>query len=311
MARKLLSLALLSVFLAWAAWYVHAHSGDFAPLAGVRWTDIAALTLAFVAILVCNGLFLMIVTSAFAIRLKDIEWLSLSFASSFANYFLPLRGGAGLRAIYMSKLHGFRITDFVSTLSIMYLMHTVVNGVMALIGMGLIALTGGPVSPTLLGFFAALSLLGLVAMAFDVRIDAARSRFPWPQLERLFAAWRTVRRNRRLVLKLWVLMLALTLATVWQCRAAFEAVSVPLSGGGILVYAASKNLATLVSLTPGSLGVVEVISIYLGRVLGYSTSDALLVQGLIRCVAIVVLLLFGPLAMLFLQRHIRRATREA
>jgi len=191
---------------------------------------------------------------------------------------------------------------------VMYIMHVVVNGAMALIGMGLIAADGGKANNTLLAFFLLLTLAGILAMTINLKSKADHEWAPLALLHRLFAAWQKVRTNGALVVRMWVLMLVLTMATVWQCRTAFDAVSIPLSTGGILVYAASKNLATLVSLTPGSLGIVELISIYLGGVLNYSTADALSVQALIRSVAIAVLLIFGPFAFLFLQRRIRQST---
>jgi len=60
------------------------------------------------------------------------------------------------------------------------------------------------------------------------------------------------------------------------------------------------------------MGVVELISIYLGNVLGYSTADALSVQALIRAVAIASLLLAGPSALFYLRRRIdARASTQA
>lgn len=85
--------------------------------------------------------------------------------------------------------------------------------------------------------------------------------------------------------------------------------SVSISWEGILVYAASKNLTTLIGLTPGGLGIVELTSVYLGTVLGYSTVDALSVQGLIRAVALGTLLLIGPFALLYLRHKISVSPR--
>lgn len=303
--RRILSATILAVFFGWVAWYVYGNTASFLPLAKVSWLDGITLTLAFLVIMVCNGIFISIVTKAFHIDLHSQEWLALSFASSFANYFLPFKGGAGMRALYMSRLHGFPITEFVSTLSIMYLMHTVVNGLLALVGMLLIVANEGPANISLLVFFALVSVVGILVMVIDIDIGSNYQRFPMAQISRLLAAWRRVRQDRVLVYKLWVLMAALTLATVWQCHAAFAAASIPLPWEGVMVYAASKNLGTLVGLTPGSLGIVELISIYLGGVLGYGTADALVVQGLIRAVAIVVLLLAGPLALIYLRRRLQ------
>lgn len=306
--RRIVSVTIVAGFLGWAGWYVYSNAESFSQLAEVSWTDGAILISAFLTIMVCNGIFISIVTEAFKIRLHSQEWLSLSFASSFANYFLPFKGGAGMRALYMNRLHGFPITEFVSTLSIMYLMHIVVNGVLALIGMMLIVANEGPANISLLIFFAVISLFGILVMAIDIKIGTDYQKFPMAQFSRLLAAWRKVRQNRLLVFKLWVLMLALSLATVWQCHAAFNAASVSLPWEGVIVYAASKNLAGLVGLTPGSLGIVELMSIYLGSVLGYGTADALVVQGLIRAVAVVVLLLAGPVALIYLRRRLQSAS---
>jgi uncharacterized membrane protein YbhN (UPF0104 family) len=311
MPRKIFSFALLVAFLAWAGWYVSNNMEAFRPVLQVTKIDALFLALAFMAIMLGNGLFIAVVSHAFGIRLVGPEWFSLSFASSFANYFLPFRGGTGIRALYMNRVHGLPIADFVSTLGIMYLMHVVVNGLMALAGMGLIARNDGTVNLALAAFFAlvAISALATILIRFEIRRQF--QRFPLVQIARLVNAWQSVRADRSLVVKLWLLMFAMTGVTVLQCRAAFDAVAVSLSWEGVLVYAASKNLGALIGLTPGSLGVVELISIYLGNVLGYSTADALSVQALIRAVAIVSLLSVGPVAIFYLRRRLGRVAPAA
>jgi uncharacterized membrane protein YbhN (UPF0104 family) len=111
----------------------------------------------------------------------------------------------------------------------------------------------------------------------------------------------------RIVGWLWGVAALFTLASAWQVHAAFRAISVDLSLGGILVYAGSKNLTALASLTPAALGIVEAASIYLGGVLGYTTAQALLAQGLIRFVSISSLLALGPIAFLVLRRRMAAA----
>lgn len=309
--RRVVSGVILVGFLAWAGWYVYSNKESFLSIADVSWRDIGILSTAFLAIMVCNGMFILIVSEAFQVQLLVREWLSLSFAASFANYFLPFKGGAGMRALYMSRVHCLPLVEFVSTLSIMYLMHVVVNGLLAVIGILLIAAHDGPVNLSLLIFFASVTAAGILLMVIDINIDPGSQKFLFRQLFRFLAAWHRVRRNRLLVLKLWTLTAVLSLVAVWQCYVAFEAASVSLSWYGATIYAASKNLATLISLTPGSLGVVELVSIYLGGQLGYGTADALLVQGLIRAVAVGVLLLAGPVALLYLRRRLQAAPRGA
>ena len=149
MLNKIVSITLLAAFLAWVTWYVRGNAEAFLPVLQVSWLDYLTLTLAFAAIMIGNGIFIAIVSNAFQIRLTGLEWMSLSFTSSFANYFLPFRGGTGVRTLYMNRIHGFPIPEFVSTLGIMYLMHIVVNAILALVGIGLIVRNGGPMSVSL------------------------------------------------------------------------------------------------------------------------------------------------------------------
>ena len=312
MIRKTISIAFLMSFLGWAAWYVVQHATEFIAIRHVATADIVALVIAFLIIVTANGYFFFVVTATFRIHLRSLEWLSLSVASSFANYFLPFRGGAGIRAIYLSKVHRLPFVEFASTLSVMYLMHIVANGSLALVGMALVAADGGAAHPTLLAFFLAVTLVGITLMYCDLVWKGDCRAFP-SQLASLLNAVRRIRENRALIVQLWSLIAVLTIASIWQCAVAFKAASVNISWSGILVYAASKNLSALISVTPGSLGVVELISIYLGNVLGYGTADALLIQGLIRTIAIAVLLLFGPLTLLYLKRRLngRELSRES
>lgn len=310
MIRKIVSITILVSFISWSAWYVYWNTEDFLPITKVAEAHLLMLTAAFAVILICNGVFIFVVTSAFKLRLKSIEWLSLSVASSFANYFLPFKGGVGLRAIYMSKLHGFPITDFISTLSVMYLMHIVINGVLALTGIVLIKASGGPVDTEVFFFFSMTAVFGVLLVSVRLSSDVEHLSFPLAHLSKVVAAYSRIRQDRLLSAKLWLLMLFVTIITVLQCMVAFDAIAIQLSWGGVFLYTASKNLAMLVSLTPGSLGIAEVISIYLGNILGYSTAEALLVQGLIRSVAITVLLLSGPMSFLLLKRYMNLSKRE-
>lgn len=310
MLRRVFSILLLVIFLIWLFFYVYFNTEKFLVISTVAASDVLILASAFVVILVCSGMFISVISRKFNVYLGITEWLSLSFASSFANYFLPFKGGMGLRALYMSKFHDFPLTEFVTTLSVMYLMHFVVNSLLALVGMQMISMNGGITSATLYIFFASILLISVFIMKCKVNINTTYKDFPMKQLYQLVNAWRKVHEDRILVLKLWGLMLCMTMATVIQCKVAFSSISIQLSWGGIFVYAASKNLAMLVGLTPGSLGIVEMISVYLGNILGYSTSEALLVQALIRSVAIGILLIFGSLAFYLLQQNIRSARQK-
>lgn len=302
--RVVLATLIVGGFMIWVGWYVYAHHEEFSIIRQISWVDLLVLYIAFSAMIVCNGMFVHVVVNAFHIRLKPIEWLALSVASSFANLFLPFRGGAALRALYLAKLYRLPVTDFITTLSVMYLMHTVVNGLLALIGMTLVVFAGGPLDMPLAISVSLATVVGLAVMQYNFHPAWVSRRFPLKQLYQILEGWRQVRARSGLIARLWVLTLFFSLATAWLCKLAFSAIFISLPWSGAFLYAASKNLAFLASITPGSFGIVEGVSIYLGRVLDYTIAQALLVEGLIRAVAISTLLVVGPLAVLLLKRRI-------
>ena len=309
--RAVFSALIFVSLVIWATWYVSTHQEQFAVVAQVSLLDLLFLYATFIVLLTCNGKIVQIVASAFGVRLKHLECLALSTASSFANYFLPFGGGIGLRGMYLWKLHRLPVTDFVSTLGAMGLMCVAVNGLLAMTGMAVVASVQGHTDVPLFAFFAFMSVVAVVLMTRNFRAGGGARRPAFKRFHQTLDGWRKLRGRADLMAKLGLTTLVFTLLSAWQCKLAFAAISVPLSWGGVLVYAACKNLAAVVSLTPGSLGIVEGVSIYLGTVLGYTTAQALLVQGLVRSVGISTLLIAGPLAILLLRRRLARVDRAS
>lgn len=309
--RRTLSTVAAALFLCWAAWYVWGHKTEFIPILSVSLLDVAVLYAAFLTVLFCNALFLKESVALYGARLQNPESWGLSLASSFANYFLPFRGGAGLRAYYLTKVHDLRITEFAATLGAMYVLHISVNGLLGLLGLVAFARQGHPADPLVYAFFLVPTVSCLAFMALSTKPFLSRDSWPLRLASRLASSWTRLRENRLVSQRLWIITLLLAVATIWQCDRAFSAIGRPLPLSGILVYASAKNLAFLASITPGSLGVVEGVSIYLGRTLGYSLADALLVQGLIRAVSLSVLLLAGPVAIHLLRIQSSRSVKSS
>jgi uncharacterized membrane protein YbhN (UPF0104 family) len=302
--KKIISVLIVVFFLFWVVWYVWNHQAEFLVITRVSLAHLVGLYLIYVILLVCNGLLLKVALEAFGIQIDRVSWLALSAASTFANQFLPARGGLGMRALYLSKMYQVRFVDFVAVIGVTYLMHIVINGIVAIGGIG-IAWGQGEVLPgSLFGFFLAITVVGLVIQVFSYCLPIKSQPVLLRWLYQVCLSWQRLRLVRGITIKLWGLTIALTAATIFQSKLAFSATSLELSWSGLLVYTASKNLAALVGLTPGGLGIVESISIYLGQILNYATSSALIVQGLIRSVAYTALLLIGPLGVLVLRRRL-------
>ena len=297
--RPLISILTISAFTIWVVWYTAGHWQDFAVFTHVAWSNLLGLYLIFVGMLLINGLYTRYVLKAFGAELRSREWVFLSIASTATNYITFFRGGAGIRALYLNFHYRFSFTDFLSTLSAMYIMYFLFNGVLGLAGMVLLAGSEAGFNLLLTLAFAGLALLSATVMLLNIRLPEY-GRFPFRQIARIINGWDVIRKNRVLCAKLLGNTALYTLLMVLQTKLAFFTYGVKLSWGAVFCFTSVKGLALLAAFTPGSLGIVEWLSVYLSRILPYTGSEALLAQALMRAVSLTTLLVTGPLAVHYL-----------
>jgi uncharacterized membrane protein YbhN (UPF0104 family) len=256
-------------------------------------------------VIICNGLFIKYALRSYAIELGWRDWLSISIATSAMNYVLPFRGGSGFRALYLKVRYNFAVTDFLSTLSGMFLIHFVVNGGIGLTGMGLLWLEGAMFNPLLSLFFAVVALGAAIAICLPL----PAVHWTHPVLIRLLQikqGWHRLQQNAAIFVPLWIAMIGCTGLSIIQFKLLFSAFNVKLSWGGILFYTAGQNLAALATVTPGALGIMETLGMYMGEHLAFSTDEALLIQGLFRFVFLTTQFSALPLALAWLRPFFNR-----
>jgi uncharacterized membrane protein YbhN (UPF0104 family) len=287
--RLVLCFAILAAFTVWTAIYVYRHASDFAVLADVPGAHLLGLFAIAAASVICNGLYIKFALQAFQVELPARVWLSLTVATSVLNYFLPLRGGMVVRAVYLKSHYRFGYVDFLSTLSAMYLMYIFTYGLLGLAGQALLFRQGAGCDRIALVILAAASAASAVLMFVPVRLPPWRV-FPLRQVARILDGWTLLRRKRSAFTKLMLTTLAFAVLSALEVKLASTAVAVDLAWGGVMLYTAGQNLAVLGSITPVALGIAEVVSIYLGTALDYDVSQALMIQALLRMVPLVLLL---------------------
>jgi uncharacterized membrane protein YbhN (UPF0104 family) len=237
----------------------------------------------------CNGLYIKFVLRAFGVDLHMKEWLSLTVATSVLNYLIPLRGGMAMRAVYLKARYRFSYTDFVSSLSAMYLMYVVVYGPIGIVGTAGACLAGRGFDVPLTVFFLISTAAAAILMLCRLRMPAW-DVYPFRHIRRVLEGWALLRRNRSAFAVLILLTVCFALLSLLEVKIASTAIGLRLPWSGIMLYTAGQNLALLASITPVALGVAEMVSIYMGPALGYHVPQALMVQALLRVVPLTLLL---------------------
>jgi uncharacterized membrane protein YbhN (UPF0104 family) len=303
--KKLGSILFLLIFFGWTAWYICNHTDEFTSIRQVPMVNLLGLYSLTLGVIICNGLFIKYALRFYAIELGFRDWLSITMVTSAMNYVVPFRGGAGFRALYLKLQYNFAITDFLSTLSGMFLIHFVVNGGIGLLGMSLLWYEGASFDPLLAWFFGAVALGAVIA----IWLPFPMGHYTHPLLTKLMQikkGWHMLRQEVAIYVPLWLAMIGYAGLTTGQLKLLFDAFNVELSWGAILFYTAGQNLAALATLTPGALGIMEILGIYMATHLAFSTSEALLVQGLFRVVMLTTLFSTLPLALVWLKPFFKK-----
>ena len=298
--RKILS---LSVFLACAFFiysYIRGHLADFSVISGISLPYLLPIGCATFACLVVNGLFVKIVTGSFGIDLDFSEHFSISVLTSFGNLFLPMKGGAGIRAVYLKTRHGLDYSYFLSGLGANYLIVFSVCSVAALACLALLYFSAGTFNLAATLVFLSVAALSLWAIAFPA------PWFSWlptgwlrERAELVMSGWRIIRKDKKAVTRLYGLG-ALNLLTgfvaAWLEFSAFGMKDGHGNGIGFVqaaIFFSIGSMSVIISVTPSALGIRETLLMFCSRFLGITPAQALAVSLLDRSInALLVCLLF-------------------
>jgi uncharacterized membrane protein YbhN (UPF0104 family) len=298
---RLLSAVALLVSTVWIVWYAYSNPGVIAAVRAVSTAHVAALAFLVLGIFMTNGLYTKVVISAYGRDLSLRESFLLSVATTAANYLLPGRSGAGLRGLYLKGRVGFDLVDFFITLSGLYVIALSVNGALGLLGIGLLVASGRPFDPWVAAVFAFAVLASVAIMAAPIR-DVSGGGL----VARTFGGWSRLRARPSLFVKLLAITIGQSLLMLCQTSVAFHAIDATPPLADVLFFTSLKSLALLTTITPGALGIVEWLSVYMAKHLAFSPEQAFVAQGLMRAVTISAALVMGPLAALSLGLAHRR-----
>ncbi len=251
-----------------------------------------------------NGLMFYFVFHRLGARVSFWESASLTTLSIAANLFLPLRGGAGLRAVYLKRVHGLRYTRFAASLLIFYVLSVIVASLGALIAASWMVIVEGRKEMLPVVIVAALCLVGAGATKYLPRF---RQRGGWlgDKLADISDGWRAMSESFGFLARVLPVSALQTVSLLLSLWGAAAAIGVLLAPAEIVVVGTLGVLSTLISLTPGSLGIYEATVGLAASAVGMGGTEGVIAALVSRSVLMAILIVLGPIAMIVL-RHARR-----
>ena len=292
-SRKVLSLAILLLFVIWIILYIKGHISEFSGIFGLSLRLVAILALVLLIDSIVLGLFTKVLMDYLNVPLTFKEWYGLSIVSNLWNYIIPFQGGAGARAIYLKKVHNFAVPQFLGTMLALYFISFFVNAVIGLFCILYIHLHYHYTNMIVFYFFAVVFVTTSLLMLFSPKVPEFK-HWLLKKISEVINAWYGIRRQRVLVIKLIIVILLHAVFELLTIYYGFKTYGVSLSFFKCLLLSTLLAFSVLIKITPGSLGITEGIIVFGAQIFGIPPAQSLLAAGLIRVVNLVLIFTLGP-----------------
>lgn len=291
--------------------YIREHLSEFSSISDVSVQYVFLIGCASFAGLVVNGLFLKVLLGQFGISLGFFEYFSISVLTSFGNVFLPMKGGAGFRAVYLKSKYNYDYSYFVAGLAGNYLVCFNVTALTALAGMTLYWAETGYFNIPAAAVFLTIAIGTFWTIFSPPRaFDWIPVRWAREQANHVLSGWNTVRKSKRTVTHLFMLVIINVFISSMMCWLEFLAFGMKDARGETIgiaqsaVFSAVGSLAVFVGLTPAALGIRESLLMFSSEILGITPAQALAASLLDRTVSFLVLSLLFSFASIYIKKRL-------
>lgn len=295
--NRLLSNTLVLIFLGLFAYYFVNHTADFKSLQSLNPGLLIIVMLGYLGSIYMSGLFNKLVIKPFNKHISHIESFRVALLSAIGNYFGPLLGGTGMRAIYLKKKVGLSYTEFISTLYGYYIIAFLISAIIGLVSLGLLRSqyqTRGFLILVLFFGGVVISLLSLILNRKIPQFGRIARLLVGKRislLKQLTISWHKIAAQPKLLSSLVkITFVNIGLFTLLNyCE--FLLIGVKLDIGPLLLYTCLGIFSILISLTPGALGIREAVYLFSAGVMGVTSSQILAVALIDRTVQFLVMAL--------------------
>ena len=231
------------------------------------------------------------------VHLKGLHWYALSVSTAFYNLFLPVKAGTFLRATYLKTFYGLDWTAFVRISIQKSLYLAVFTSVWAALLIWLASRISWNEKVTYSGVAVLFSALLALILFSGKSTDRLLRKFTRGRFEMKLP----LKRNLLWNIFCWTFLL-LALSGL-EYYFGFNALNIDAGMMDCIIAGSVISLSAQFSITPGNLGIREIFASTALKIMGYALSDALLVSLVSRSVTLLVTLLLGFIANLYLAKN--------
>ena len=283
--------------------YFISNSNQFRELKISSWWWLTALFLSCLLQSVPSAIINKKLLSLFEIQLGFWEALGLVYISGVGNYFVPYIGGMSLRATYLKRKYEFSLSYFAGTVGATALLSIFVNSLIGIIVVIYLLIVKGIFSlPIFLLFIGLFLLAGLVAFSPIRRIKSSNHFFS--KINKIWEGWRIISQRTADILVLAFLVFSTAVFNVLIMYSAFRVLNEIIPIADAIIISTLSALSAIVNITPGGLGITELVIVFSSQALGQLTIISVSVALIIRVVSALLVFAGGGISSYKLSRSI-------
>lgn len=248
------------------------------------------------------GLFLKISTAKFHVHLSVLEWFGLPFITTMGNQLTPFAGGVLIRALYLKRKHSLPYTEFTTILAAN---HLIVLWMVGLIGLITCAVFGelGTWRWPLAGFFFLVVVMITVVFVLPRFFLTGQGVFV-RTFNRFTEGWALLRGDGRLLAYAFIIVFAGIVLNGYSFWLAYHSLDLAVRPQAVVLLSLLPFFLIFISITPGNLGVQELVISLSSMLLGGGAGKGLVVALMIRAATLIPAFILGTFSGLFLIRNL-------
>jgi len=266
-ATSAIGYGIVALFLVVCGYYVQSHWHEFVFLREVSYPEALAAGLLVLLSYLVSAYQMNLFLEKFGLTLGPMELIALTNGMILGNLVIPMRGGSGGLAVYLKKVHDLDFQAFAAIYGGTALLTALINTALAVIALVILQLVHGfhhgPLSVLVVGVFAFCLYLSLYPPPVRWRGKGVVGL-----VFRAAHSWRSLSRDRILLIRVSASLLVISLALCASFYCIYRALGEPLSISAVIVTSSLGNVANLVPITPGSLGIFDAVTIQIPQFLG-------------------------------------------
>jgi len=302
-------LAILAVLLGCVGIYAHRHWEDYRNVAFPSFGVVAWVLLLECVVYCWYALMLRSLMWPYGMAMGVIEAGMVGMATRFGNVFLPMRGGAALRAAYLNRRHGMAPIQFLAGLAGAMMAPLAVSGIVCAVGLLWLWHAGADVKWAYIGPLAAVPVVAGVLAIWAPEIDPGQSKLR-RGVARILGGWRDLCRHPQAVMMLLAMSVLQLLTLSGIFAVLFAAVGIEMSFGCIVLITAMGNASNVFMVTPGNLGVYETVLLLGAGWVGVPTeqmANLIPAVAIWRALDIIFVAITGGISTVVLKRAVARS----